>query len=67
MPTSATAAMSEIICSAFLADSPSTAKTLIVPSSWMSILVPVESVMLRIILPPGPITSRIFSVGTVMV
>ena len=34
-----------------------------VPSSSTSILTPVCSMMLRIILPPGPITSRILSIG----
>ena len=32
-----------------------------VPSSWMSILVPVSSWIDRIILPPGPMTAPIFS------
>ena len=32
-----------------------------VPSSWMSIVVPVSSVSARITAPPLPITSRIFS------
>ena len=36
-----------------------------VPSSSTSILTPVASTMLRIILPPGPISSRILSVGIV--
>src|SRR5262249_6805492 len=31
------------------------------PSSWMSIVVRVSSVILRIILPPGPMMSRILS------
>ncbi len=43
----------------------STAATLIVPSSSMSILVPVCSVISRITLPPVPITSRILSLGIV--
>jgi hypothetical protein len=33
----------------------------IVPSSWMSIVVPVSSVSARMTAPPLPITSRIFS------
>ena len=37
------------------------------PSSWMSISTPVSSVMPRTTLPPVPMTSRIFSVGIVMV
>ena len=41
----------------------STAATLMVPSSSMSILAPVCSVISRITLPPVPITSRILSLG----
>ena len=37
-----------------------------VPSSSMSTLVPVCSVISRITLPPEPITSRIFSLGTLI-
>ena len=46
--------------------SASTAATLIVPSSSMSILAPVTSQISRITLPPVPITSRILSLGMVM-
>ena len=42
-------------------------KMLIVPSSPISILVPVVSVISRITLPPLPITSRILSTGIFMV
>ena len=42
------------------------AATLMVPSSSMSILVPVCSVISRITLPPEPITSRILSFGTLI-
>ena len=42
------------------------AATLIVPSSSMSILQPVCSTISRITLPPEPITSRIFSFGTLI-
>ena len=41
--------------------SPSTDAMVIVPSSAMSICVPVSSVSARIVEPPLPITSRIFS------
>jgi hypothetical protein len=37
--------------------------TLILPESSTSIFTPVRSMMLRIILPPGPMTSRILSTG----
>ena len=47
--------------------SASTAATLIVPSSSMSILAPVTSAISRITLPPEPITSRILSLGMVIV
>ena len=47
--------------------SASTAATLIVPSSSISILAPVTSQISRITLPPEPITSRILSLGMVMV
>ena len=50
---------------AFCAGSASTAATLMVPSSSMSILVPVCSLISRITLPPVPITSRILSFGIV--
>jgi hypothetical protein len=43
------------------AASPLVAAMVIVPSSWMSIVVPVSSVSARITAPPLPITSRIFS------
>jgi hypothetical protein len=46
---------------AFCAASIVVAATLIVPSSSMSILVPVCSVISRITLPPEPMTSRILS------
>ena len=39
---------------------------MIVPSSPMSILAPENSTISRITLPPVPITSRIFSLGTVI-
>ena len=45
------------------AAAPSTAATLMVPSSSMSILAPVVSQISRITLPPVPITSRILSLG----
>ena len=41
----------------------STAATLMVPSSSMSILAPVTSQISRMTLPPVPITSRILSLG----
>ena len=47
----------------FFAASAASAETeamVIVPSSWMSIVVPVSSVMARMTAPPLPITSRIF-------
>ncbi len=45
------------------ADSPSADATFTRPSSSTSIFTPVRSMMLRIILPPGPMTSRILSTG----
>ena len=42
------------------------AAILMVPSSSMSILAPVSSTISRITLPPVPITSRIFSLGTLI-
>src|SRR5712691_6706503 len=48
---------------AFCADVSSADATFTRPSSSTSILTPVRSMMLRIILPPGPITSRILSTG----
>ena len=47
--------------------SPSEAKMLTVPSSETSILTPVASMMPLITLPPGPISSRILSVGILVV
>ena len=46
---------------AFSAASASTAAMEMVPSSSMSILAPVSSIIPRITLPPVPITSRILS------
>ena len=51
---------------AVCAASASTAATLMVPSSSMSILAPVTSLISRITLPPVPITSRILSFGIVI-
>src|SRR5437660_1137723 len=48
---------------ALAADSPSADATFTRPSSSTSIFTPVRSMMLRIILPPGPMTSRILSTG----
>ena len=50
-----------MICCAFAAPSWSTEAMNTVPSSSMSIFAPVSSMMLRITLPPEPITSRILS------
>ena len=52
-----------IICKALLAETSSFDATLTLPESSTSIFTPVCSMMLRIILPPGPITSRILSTG----
>ena len=52
-----------MICNAFAADAWSFEATLTLPESSTSIFTPVCSMMLRIILPPGPITSRILSTG----
>src|SRR5204862_170707 len=52
---------------AFAADTPSADATFTRPSSSTSIFTPVRSMMLRIILPPGPMTSRILSTGIRMV
>ena len=52
-----------MICRAFAAEASSLEATLILPESSTSIFTPVCSIMLRIILPPGPITSRILSTG----
>ncbi|MNC87286.1 hypothetical protein D3C83_30000 [compost metagenome] len=52
---------------ALAADSPSADATFTVPLSSTSIFTPVRSMMLRIILPPGPMTSRILSTGILMV
>src|SRR3972149_1399752 len=57
--------MSRIICSAASAEVPSEAKTCTLPSSITSIFTPVASMMERIFLPPGPMRSRILSVGMV--
>jgi hypothetical protein len=54
---------SRIICKALLAETSSFDATLTLPESSTSIFTPVCSMMLRIILPPGPITSRILSTG----
>ena len=48
---------------AFCADASSADATFTRPSSSTSIFTPVRSMMLRIILPPGPMTSRILSTG----
>ena len=52
---------------AFLADASSADATFTWPSSSTSIFTPVRSMMLRIILPPGPMTSRILSTGILIV
>ena len=46
---------------AFCIATPSADAMLTVPSSSTSILTPVSSMMPRMILPPGPMTSRIWS------
>ena len=66
-PTSGSATMPRIQSIAACAASPSTAATLMVPSSSMSILAPVVSVISRMTLPPEPMTSRIFSFGMLKV
>ena len=48
-------------CWARRAASASTAAMVMEPSSWMSMVVPVSSVMARMVAPPLPITSRIRS------
>ena len=67
MPTSGSATMSLIILSAASVALGSDEAILTVPSSSMSILVPETSVISRIILPPGPMMSRILSVGILIV
>ena len=52
-----------IISWAFCADSAPTAVINTLPSSWISICTPVSSIIFLIVFPPGPITSRILSVG----
>ena len=52
---------------AFCAEASSADATFTRPSSSTSIFTPVRSMMLRIILPPGPMTSRILSTGILMV
>ncbi len=52
---------------ALAADSPSADATFTMPLSSTSIFTPVRSMMLRIILPPGPMTSRILSTGILIV
>src|SRR5579883_2752646 len=66
-PTSGSATMPRIQSIAAFEASPSTAATLMVPSSSMSILAPVTSQISRMTLPPEPITSRILSFGIVIV
>ena len=53
----------EMISIALLADGPSEDAIFTRPSSETSIFTPVCSMIDRIILPPGPMTSRILSVG----
>ena len=60
-PNSASATISFIFFCAASEDSVSDAAILMVPSSSISTLAPVDSHISLIIFPPGPITSRIFS------
>jgi len=62
-PTSGTSMILWMIPRALAAAASSTEAISTVPSSLISILTPVSSMMLRIIFPPGPITSRILSTG----
>ena len=63
MPTSGLAVRPRIQSTARWLAMASVEAILTVPSSWMSILVPVRSVISRIVLPPPPITAPILSVG----
>ena len=65
--SSGVAVSSSMIESARWADSSSFDATLTVPSSSTSMRTPVRSMMLRMVLPPGPMTSRILSTGILMV
>ena len=62
-PDLSVAVRSRIISNALFAEASSFEATLTLPVSSTSIFTPVCSMMLRIILPPGPITSRILSTG----
>ena len=61
--SSGLAVSSSMMAIAFCAAVSSADATLTRPSSSTSIFTPVRSMMLRMVLPPGPITSRIFSTG----
>ncbi len=67
VPTSISAVRSSTQRLAACTDSMSTLANFTVPSSSMSIWAPVSSMILRIIFPPGPITSPIFSRGMMIV
>ena len=66
-PISGTAVMSPIIWRAFSAAAASLEETRTCPLSSTSIFTPVASTIPRITLPPGPISSRILSVGIMTV
>ena len=67
MLSSGVAVSSWIMPMALAAAASSADATLTWPLSSTSIFTPVFSMMLRIILPPGPMTSRILSTGILIV